>query len=779
MSQSQIDFDQAMTRGHSAAWDQDWEVAAEHYRQALELFPDHPKALVSLGLSYYELGKYEQSLRYYARVTQIKPEDPVAFEKVAQISEILGRSSDVIRASLKAAWLYLKAGDSERAIENLVRVTNIDNNNLAAHSRLAYIYEAKGRKHQAVTEYLALASLFQRKGEIENAQKAIRHALKILPDNKESLEALHLLGSGKLLPIPARPITDIRRVDKSIPMRETPESTPSISSGKDPIEEARDKAMAGLAELVLEAVSAEGGKQESSSRGLQTIMRNAPRMPFSQQVNKIRLQTHLNQAINQQSLGQFEVAEKELEEAIESGLSHPAAYFDLGFLYSQGNRLESAVRNLQKAAMKEEYALAAHLLIGDIYRRLGRLDEATVEYMRALQIADAQVVPVDRMDEVIQLYEPIIERVKGQSDPSDREKICDAIKDWLLNPEWKRRLLETRKDFQIEATDGPAIPLGEVFGQTSRSRVVDAIMNIHQLARAGHLRSAMEEAFHALQYAPTYLPLHNYMGELLLQQDRISEAAAKFNTIARTYQARGDLSHAIQLLHRVIRIAPLNLESRQSLIEILLGQGQVSDAISEYLGMADVYYQLADLEQARKIYYQTLKLAESTPNNQEVVVQILYRMADIDLQSLDWRHAMQALLMIKKIKPDELRARENLIELYIRLSQPDQAQDELEEYLGQLMDDDQKSRAISYLERVARDYSDDIFLRRNLARLYREVGRYEAAIHELDEVGEILLESGDSKGAIQVIGEILEMKPENAGDYQDLLRQLSNDEQDR
>ena len=37
--------------GHSAAWDQHWDKAAAAYRKALGEFPNHPKALSSMGLA--------------------------------------------------------------------------------------------------------------------------------------------------------------------------------------------------------------------------------------------------------------------------------------------------------------------------------------------------------------------------------------------------------------------------------------------------------------------------------------------------------------------------------------------------------------------------------------------------------------------------------------------------------------------------------------------------------------------------------------------------------
>ena len=58
-------FQKAMNDGHSAAWDQEWDKACAAYRRALEEFPDHPKALNSLGLALYQLGNIEEALHIY------------------------------------------------------------------------------------------------------------------------------------------------------------------------------------------------------------------------------------------------------------------------------------------------------------------------------------------------------------------------------------------------------------------------------------------------------------------------------------------------------------------------------------------------------------------------------------------------------------------------------------------------------------------------------------------------------------------------------------------
>ena len=110
-------YQKAMNDGHSAAWDQDWKIAASAYRKALQEFPDQPKALNSLGLALYQLGQFEEALGIYQHVAKLSPDDPVAFEKVAQISERVGDLNAAVDASLNAAELFLNQREVDKALE--------------------------------------------------------------------------------------------------------------------------------------------------------------------------------------------------------------------------------------------------------------------------------------------------------------------------------------------------------------------------------------------------------------------------------------------------------------------------------------------------------------------------------------------------------------------------------------------------------------------------------------------------------------------------------------
>ncbi len=774
MSGNQEKYQQLMNQGHSAAWDQDWEQAAKYYRQALVEFPADPKALNSLGLALFELGELEQALKSYSKACEVSPQDPISFDKVAQISEKLGRPDTAARASLKSAELYFNRGETDKAVESLIRLSRSDPENLAAHSRLGLIYERRDDRPQAVTEYLIVASLLQHKGDSQNASQAIQHALQIIPESPEAQQAMILLKDGKLLPKPAR----------SKGFRDIPESpAPGLKAassvlnpsfkGLDPVAEARQVALSMLAGLIFDQPElARDSQQQVVNRGLLAIMRGSPRTTFVKQTDPEEVVIHLTRAVDLLSKKMDDKAVEELERATEAGLEHAAAFFEVGYIRLQDDRLESAIRFLQRAVNHADFALAGHLLLGQTLEKLGRLNEATIEYLEALKFADSLVVPRHQMDEIQQLYEPLIEAESLRTESQAKERLCQNIKELIIRADWRERIARTRQELMGDLQDGPPMPIGEMLSEVRSSQIVEAIMTIHQLARVGQHRSAMEEAFFALQYAPTYLPLHTYMGELLLQEDRIPEAIDKFTVVAQTYSVRGEASRAIQVFNRIIRAAPMDLRARSSLIDLLVARGEMNTAVQEYLGLAEVYYNLADLTRARKTYNEALRLAQQSKQSWNLLVDILHHIADIDLQSLDWRQAVRIYEQIRTMRPDDSVARANLIGLNIRLSQEDLAEAELQDYLVYLEKAGESSKGILFMENLLNEYPRDISIRSALANAYRKADRREDAIREYDFIGERLLEMGDRQKATEIVTAILALDPPNKEAYQQLLTEL-------
>ena len=107
-------FQKAISKGHSAAWDQQWDKAAVAYQQALEEIPDNPNALTSLGLAFFELQRFDESLLAYQKAVQVTPDDPLPLEKVGQLQEQLGKNKGLFRHSCRLRNFTLRIRIAER-----------------------------------------------------------------------------------------------------------------------------------------------------------------------------------------------------------------------------------------------------------------------------------------------------------------------------------------------------------------------------------------------------------------------------------------------------------------------------------------------------------------------------------------------------------------------------------------------------------------------------------------------------------------------------------------
>jgi tetratricopeptide (TPR) repeat protein len=759
-------FQKSMNDGHSAAWDQEWDKAASAYRKALQEFPDHPKALNSLGLALIQLGNFDESLQIYLNATRLSPDDPIPMEKVAQLCERLGDLKTAVDAAMKAGDLFLNQRDTDKAMENWARVTNLNPEHAIAHSRLAQVHEKLGHAQQAVTEYLAIASIIQRAGNAEKTQELVEKAGQILPSSPEVKQAQSLLKTGQLLPKPLRgkggtgPIRMAQVKELQHPQK--------AASGLDPVAEARQKALTQLAELLFEYSDENPSAQER--RGLAAIVKGTGHLAL-QQTEQTKVVLHLGQAIDAQTKGQDAQAAEELDRALEAGFKHSSLYYNLGYLRAKSDRLESALRVLQNSVKHNDYALGTRLLLGQIYLKKGLIKDAALEYLEALKLADSATVAAGQSDEIRQMYEPIIESSMNQSESNAQRRMCENIANLLMRPDWREQLHHTRE--QMPRQDGSLpVPLAEVILEAQSSSVLESINRINQLARLGNLRSAMDEAFDAVQRAPTYLPLHSLMGDLLVQEGHPTDAIAKYTVVAHAYGVRGEVAQATKLLHRVIQLSPMDMGARTRLIDQLIASGQVDEAIQAYLELADIYYRLAELDMARKTYTTALRVVQQGNASRDWNVHILQRMADIDMQRLDWKQALRVFEQIRTLRPDDDGIRKQLVELNLRMGQQQQAMSELDNYLTYLETNRKTENAIIFLEDLLKEHDDQILLKRALAAQLHQAGRTDEAVQQLDTLGETLMQADRKPEALEVINQIILMSPSNVEDYRQLLSQM-------
>lgn len=765
-------FEKALSQGHSAAWDQNWDRAASFYRQALDEFPDHPKAVTSLALALFELKKYPEALTYYQRAVELLPDDPIPLEKASECLELTGKVRQAVDTYLRSAELYIKNKDAEKAISIWKRVVGLSPDNLMAHSRLALVYERLGQRAEAVREYLAVAAVLQFAGQVARTVQVLEHALQIAPDSTDARQALDMVKTGKPLtkPGPGRGQAPVQPAAHaglpSFPEEEI------LGDGLDPVASACQRALSRLAGLVFEQMEGET-EEQPAGKGMQAIVKGKGLFGLGR-ADQTKIMLHLSQVVDLQARKENSQALGELERALSAGLDDAAAFFNLGFLYAETNRLESALRNLQKSVHHADYALGSRVLSGQILLKIGKPREARIELLEALRIADMQTVSADQAEEINQYYDPIIEEQGRLLDNESAAKLCDNILGLLMRPNWQMHLMQSRQQLQGSTGGGGSTPIVDVLIQarSGSGQLVESVNRVSQLSKLGKYRAAMEEAFHALQFAPTYLPLHIMIGDMLVQQGQTVEAAEKFKVVARCYQIRGESVRAIGLYRRIVNLSPLDVEARKRLVDLLEAHGQIEEVVQEYLRMVDVYFSLADLEMARQTSDLALKAAQQLGVSRELRVRVLQKIADLDLQSLDWKRALKAFEQIRNLKPNDEQVRSTVIDLNLRLGQETQAGAEISNYVAYLAENKQMAKAVAFLETLAKERPDQPIVLRQLAEVYRQMGRTAEAIEKFDAVGDLYLQQKNRTAAIEIILVILSLNPPNAADYQKLLSEL-------
>ncbi|MGQ0602300.1 MAG: tetratricopeptide repeat protein [Anaerolineales bacterium] len=770
MAGNRATFEQAMSRGASAAWDQQWERAIAYYRAALTEFPDDVGALTALGFALFQTDRLDDSMAAYQRAAMLAPGDPVAPEKVGEIFEKQGRLNESAQTYLAVAEMHLTKRDVPKAIELWTRVVTIAPDNLNARLRLVRALENSNQSRAAALEYIDLARIFQSTREVEKAGQSLQRAGQLDPQLPELRAAAESLKRN-------RPIAPVNRAAKRGTgmlspgaLAESPDAKASANgaaatgTNASPLGAAKETAFARLAEMLFE----EDADTSKSSSSVSVFTRGSARDEQSQRAQVVMF---LGQALTSATSHNPEVAFSNFKAALDAGLDHPLVHFILGALQLEKGNAEEAIPYLTASIGHEAVMLGALYGLGEAYSRNGDARESFNSYFEALKRLDMKLIAPDRQDRLAEAYETLADSY-ARTDEVELSKLIPALRRFLSGENWEQRAQQARQ--QLDAgEDGLVSALADTLTTPGNDRVMESLHRIDDYMRRKFYATAMEEALYALEASPTYLPVHIRMAEILVAEGRQDMAATKYRVIAKTYQVRGEVGRAARLMQQVLKINPLDIPSRRELIELYSSAGRADEALTQYGELARTYYDLADLETARETIADALKLAQQSGARQASLA-LLHQMGDIDMQRLQWRDAVRVYEQAKGIDPTDQKARIALIDLNFRLANARQAMVELDAYLKDLFAARQLGAATQLLEELLNSHSDNTAIIARLARVYQDQGRRADAITRYDQLGDIQLQNGQNQPAMETLRTILSLGPDDPKPYQQLLDQLQN-----
>lgn len=769
-------FEQAMNRGHSAAWDQQWDKAIAYYRAALTEFPEDHVALSALGFALFQSDRLEEALTVYQRAAVHAPGDPVAPEKCGEIFERLARVNEAVQTYMAVADLHLRRRDVSKAIDLWSRVVRLAPEHLQARMLLIRALENTEQPRAAALEYVDIARIFQNMREPEKAGQSLQRALQLDPQTPEVRAAFECFRRNQPIP-PVRRVAPGRRGTGMLNLAALEDQPPTNGQGADgalsqaldeaasPLDGARERASAALAEMLFEE-DADTSKV-SASVSVSALTRG---LGSGRDAESVRAQIvmYLGQALNSHTAGNLEAAASNFHAALEAGFDHPLAHFLLGALLLELRRPPDAIDYLTAAQSHQAVRLGCLYGLGEAYRQTGQVRKSFEYFLEAVKQLDLSLIAPERQDRLIEAYETLAETFSRAPD-SQVAQVIPGLKRFLSGDHWEENARRTRQ--QLDAEDGHVSALADQVAIPAGDEVLDAMRRIDDYLKRQLYATAMEEALFALEISPTYLPIHIRMAEILVAENRPEMAADKYKVIANTYQVRGEAARASRLLQQALKLNPMDIAARRQLISLLNSQGRTEEALLQYGELADMYYDLADLETARETYAEGLKVAQQSGNRQWSV-NLLHRLGDIHMQRLAWRDALRVYEQVRQLMPNDEKARIALIDLHYRLNNPRSALAELDAYLKLMVSQRNLATPTVVLEELLNSYPDDPQLIARLARLYQEQGRKTDAIARYDQLADIQLQQGQNDQAKETLRVILALGPDDPTLYRQLLDQL-------
>ncbi|GAB4269168.1 MAG: hypothetical protein Kow0080_12550 [Candidatus Promineifilaceae bacterium] len=755
MAKDRARYEEALNRGHTFIWDQKWDEAIAAFQAAIDEFPEEPAAYAGLGMAYLETNHLAEALENYKLAARYSRGDVIYLRQVADVQERLGQLSEAGKTYMAIGEIELNRRRLNEAMDNWHRAVRLEPGLLRAHQRLATIYKRQGVTRSAIREYLAIARILQSQGEQEKALQACRLALQLDPRNPDVLTAIEMVKQGETLfaseplPTPTRVSTGLLgRIGDSFYADDEWNEKSSDKDTAVPVQDARRTAMEQLAVQLFD-------NDENND------LSNTGRLE----------QSHLiSQALDYQRRGMVNEAISAYEKAIASGINSTAAHFNLGLLYQDKLRFEDAIREFEIAVKDHEYRLASHFALGESHRARGRIDKAVEHFIQVLKIVDLRTVKHQQADRLIELYENLADSLITKGEPEKATAFANALVEFLSHRGWEDKVQEARQRLDAMSDAGMMI-LGDVMTAGSEL-VLESLYLSQEYARRKMFKTAIEEAYRAIQLAPDYMPAHIQLGDVLGKEGRHEDAATKFTVIAETYRVRGDINGAILAYEKVVEMMPLDVATHARLVDLLKRHGQIDRALEHYMAMADAYYQLAQVDKAREKYQEALKLVSRAEDDRNWKMRLLRAIADIDIRRFEWQKALSAYRELRLLDPEDERTAMTLVDLYYRVGQPVNAIRELDQYLVQLVRGGRGNKVVGILEDMVHQRPGDANLVDRLSRLYLQKKMRKEAIEILDKLGEAQLDAGDTGGAAETIEKILQLNPPNAKSYQHLLNQL-------
>ncbi len=136
---------------------------------------------------YLNDGFNSKAIAIYKKIAKLAPNELAPLERLADLYVQQGVLSEARPLFLQIAEAHLKANHSQKAVEVLHRLLEVEPENQRVQMRLAELYGMMGQKQEAAQTYLAYAQRLFERGENDEAEKLVDRAIEVDSSNSEAI----------------------------------------------------------------------------------------------------------------------------------------------------------------------------------------------------------------------------------------------------------------------------------------------------------------------------------------------------------------------------------------------------------------------------------------------------------------------------------------------------------------------------------------------------------------------------------------------------------------
>jgi tetratricopeptide (TPR) repeat protein len=654
-------------------------------------------------------------------------------------------------------------GKWDEALNLYKQMSGMAPHNALIYQQIAQIAEKKGDPVEAINAYLRWAQLSDSKGEIDNALKLYAQVLSM----------------------------------ENADMRAYRGSSASPEKVKEMIAQYRPEISVQMGRIFLQK-----NQPDEAIRFLKGAL-DSPAGAQDARVHTLLGIAYMQKNMDKEAIGEFQevvrlvpneaaFAYEKLGEIFHRG-GKPAQstvvwFRNAGDLYLRNEQFRDAVRAYEMILQFEPRNKDVLNRLAEIYLKQGMRDQALATYRNLAQIYTEEGL----LDKVIILYEKLTEL--NPDDSSIWDKLVEIWRSILArDPSNLSVRLKLIKYLVMKGENEAAVP------------------EYIQLASAYLEKGILDEAYQVvaklLEIDARNVKAHELLGDIYMKRDDKDRALEEYLLVVKGYREMGDEQKSFEFSQRLTSMFPSEGEIHHQLARSLKDQGQYQEAMVEIQKVlqqnpqhvpalcdaAEMLVALNHLEEAHQVF---MRILELQPDRTDIRMQLLgyyFKTGDLENATTEVNRLSEALKAKGLYREAEMLHRQ-LLAYYpdnpelrneiavLRAAQGDRDR-VVQEYLllaNMYVKRKLLEQAAAMYAKVLEHKPDNLNAHYRMGRVLAQRGMKAQALGHFGHLAQEYLRRNLTAQALQILGECVELDPENAELRQSmielLVRQLRIDE---